>query len=288
MEWMDWILENVPLGQVVASVALIVVVVTMRVMLVRRLRRGDVEMGLHDLRRRSIVQVRNVTFVVGLFGLLVIWASQLQVVALSVVAIAAAIVLATKELIMCLTGTLVKVTGSAFTVGDRIEVHEMRGDVIDQTLLTTTILEIGPGQMTHQHTGRAVVLPNSLFLTEPVINETHTDEYVLHVFMVPVKTTTDWKAAQRALLEAANVECGPYLGEARLHMDKLGKEQGIYTPSVEPRVTIQFSEPERVDIYVRIPVPARKKGRIEQAILVRFASGLPSVNSEAAGASGGG
>lgn len=274
---LDWIRENVPVAQVTASVVLIIAVVALRLFLVSRLRRG--EDIAQDLRRRSIVQVRNASFVVLLLGLFIIWASQIQVLAISVIAIAAAIVIATKELIMCITGTLVKVTSRSFTIGDRIEVNNMRGDVIDQTLLSTTILEVGPGQLTHQHTGRAVILPNSVFLTAAVINETYTDEYVLHVFSVPVKTTGDWKTARRLLLEASNRECAPFLKDARAHMEQLGKEQGLYTPSVEPRVTIQFSEPERVNLIIRIPVPARRKGRIEQAILSSFAEQMPTADA---------
>ena len=270
---LEWIRENVPVGQVVASAALVVVIILIRIIITHRLRKAE---GIaQELKRRAMVQVRNASLLIILLGLLIIWASQIQVVAISVVAIAAAVVIATKELIMCPTRTLVRLTGQACTSGVRIEVNNIRGDVIGQTLLTTTILEVGPGQWTHQHTGRAVVLPNSVFLSAPVINETQTDEFVLHVFIVPVKTVENWQAARDLLLKAAQNKCEPFLDEARAHMEELGREQGLYTPSVEPRVTIQFADPERVNLVVRIPVPARKKGRIEQAILSWYVEHLP-------------
>ena len=56
------------------------------------------------------------------------------------------------------------------------------------TALTTTILEIGPEKLTHQHTGRAIVVPNSVFLDKHVVNESYTADFVLHVFRLPYKT----------------------------------------------------------------------------------------------------
>mgnify|MGYP001215256827 CR=1 FL=1 len=63
------------------------------------------------------------------------------------VAIAVALVIATKELILCVSGALIKGGARSFNIGDRIQVKEFRGDVIDQNLLTTTILEVGPGKV---------------------------------------------------------------------------------------------------------------------------------------------
>src|SRR5690606_21856396 len=120
---------------------------------------------------------------------------------LSVVALAVALVVATKELILCITGSILKTGAQSFKIGDRIQIKDFRGDVIDQNLFATTIMEIGPGKLTHQRTGRVTVLPNSLFVSEPVINESYTHDYVLHVFTVPFKRQDDWQSAQKSLLE---------------------------------------------------------------------------------------
>lgn len=263
--WKEW-----PLGQIAATVVVVGLLVLIRYLVLRGIRRA--EAIAPELRRRWMVTTRNVALLVLVLSLFVIWASELRVLAVSIVAIVAAIVIATKELIMCVSGTVLKTSGRSFSIGDRIEIQHLRGDVIDQTLLTTTILEIGPGDKTHQHTGRAITLPNSLFLTNPVTNESFTDEYVLHVFVVPMKAGDDWETAQDLLLDCATSVCQPFLTEARMHMERLAKDQGLYTPSVDPRVTIQLPEPDKVLLVVRIPVPARRKGRVEQEILRRYLS----------------
>src|SRR5690606_27740699 len=81
-----------------------------------------------------------------LIGILFIWGQELRDFALSLVAVAAALVLATKEVILCLMGGLLKASTKLFENGDRISVSGYKGKVIDHTLLTTTLIETGPGR----------------------------------------------------------------------------------------------------------------------------------------------
>jgi small-conductance mechanosensitive channel len=142
--------------------------------------------------------------------------------------------------------------------------------VIDYTLLTTTLMEVGPGQQTHQYTGRAVVVPNSVFLSHPVVNESFTDDYVLHHFVVALPRTADWKAAEKALLDAAWSECRDYIEIARSFLDQQAQRRSLEPISVDPRVHLRLEDPTRIELVARIAVPARRKGRIEQGILRRF------------------
>jgi len=260
-------------GHAVSTLILMVTVVMLRWLIIRSITGlGHVP---SEQRRRVIVSVRNVLLIVLLLGLVMIWGSELRVAALSVFAIAAAIVIATKELIMCISGSFIRTGSHAFKVGDRIEVGGIRGDVFDTTLLTTTLFEIGPGPNAHQSTGRTVQIPNSVFLSQSVINETATDEFVLHSLVIPLKISEDLAAAEHALISAARAECGEYLETARRHMEEVGRSQGIEALSVEPRVSIHLPDPERVNLMLRFPVPARRKGRVEQAILRRYITTRP-------------
>lgn len=245
------------------SFILVVVISFLRFFLGRFIQRN---VNASDLRRRWLVQSRNGLLLLLLLGLMMIWASELRTFALSIVAIAVAFVVATKELILCLTGSIVKSAGRAFSVGDRIQVKDFRGDVIDQNLLTTTILEVGPGKLTHQRTGRMTVLPNALFVAEPVINESYTHDWVLHVFTVPFKREENWQLAKQAFLDVAERHCGPYLEDARRHMKRMS-EKGLDIPNMEPRVSLQVPNAGEIHLVVRIPVKANQRNHVEQAIL---------------------
>ena len=282
MNVLDYVNTHDWAQNVVASGVLIVLLVLLRWVLVRWVRRGAVKSG--ELHRRWIVQIRNACFTLAVFGLLLIWGRELQTVALSLVAFTVAMVLATKELILCFTGGLLRATSGAFAIGDRIEVNKIRGDVIDITLLVTKIMEIGPGELTHQYTGRAVAIPNSMFLALPVTNESFTHDYVLHVFKVPLKADDDWQAAERDLLDVANQVCAPFIDEAKQYMARIAAREDLDIPTVEPRVTLELHDPGRIDLIMRMPAPARRKGRMEQQVLREYlrkrATATPPIASE--------
>lgn len=268
----NWeLLANNPyISRLISSLFLILVVILLRMGLVRAILGLDKQQL--EVRRRWIVSIRNVSIVVILLGLILIWQNQLWTIAVSFIALAVAVVIATKELILCISGAVVRASTKSYSVGDRIEIGGRRGDVVDQNLFTTTLLEIGPGQASHQYTGRAIVIPNSLLLNTPLINETFTEEFVLHVFSVPLNASDNWQKAEQVLLEAAHLECSPFLEQARMYMKSIESKHGLDSPTVAPRVTLQIPEPGKINLLLRIPAPARRKGRLEQAILRRYLS----------------
>jgi small-conductance mechanosensitive channel len=252
----------------IATLALLVVVIVSRVVAVRAVRSFAKPLR-ETLRLRWAAYVRRVAWAALALGTIAIWATELQAFALSVVAFAMAIVLATKELILCVSGSVLRTSAGSFTIGDRIEVGDYRGDVIDHGFLTTTILEIGP---THQRTGRVVSIPNSLFLSESVVNETATDNYVLHTFRIPLAKTQRWKEAEKTLLDVANEVCADYVAPAYRQLDAVSSQHGLKGATVEPRVSLLMGDDGAVSLLLRVPVPARDKGTVEQGIVRGFLS----------------
>lgn len=224
-----------------------------------------------EVKRKRRVSTNSVlTLIVGV-SLIVIWENELQTLALSFVAFAVAFVFAAKELFMCLTGGLLR-TNYAFKIGDRIEVNGIRGDVIDKNLLSTKVLEIGPGQTTHQYTGRSVVIPNSFFLSHTVINESFLGNFVLHPFTIPLRVEEDWRMAEKILMRVAHEECSSFYEAAQAYLDRVQRKANLDTPSIHPRVHIRVVDHKMMHLIVRVTVPAYDKGKIEQAILKRFLS----------------
>jgi small-conductance mechanosensitive channel len=265
-EWLPFFREVGP--HALAVLALLAAVISLRFILLRTIvERESVPL---EVRRRLAMQIRSVLGIVFVVGLFFILANELRAFAVSLVAIAVAVVLATKELILCLSGTALRIGANAYTIGDRIEINGVRGNVIDQTFLATTVLEIGPGHVTSQYSGRAVVFPNSLLLAHPLINETYMKDYIVHIMTIPLAVTDDWQAAERILLGIANEECRPFLDDAARHMKELEGKNWMDVPSVKPRVSLQIPDPTRVNLLLRIPTPAHRTSRLEQVILRRF------------------
>lgn len=230
----------------------------------RRLRRM-LTVGV-DKRRKYSVNIRNALIFTFLFGAIFIWASEIRTFAVSLVALAVAMVIATKELILCILGAIFRTGTNAHGVGDVIEVNGVRGQVIDQTLLGTTVMEV----ISSQYTGRSVTFPNSIMLTLPTYNESYIGRFTVKMLTVPVASDTDWQYAEQLLLEAAQAECAPFLEEVRHHMQHMEGRYGISTPSPEPKVLVTLPAPEVIHLLLRFPTPDHARDRLEQAILRRF------------------
>jgi hypothetical protein len=269
--WLDTVsLENdLLIPHAITSLVFVTAVWLLRVALVHLvgIRTSNISV---DNRRRWRVNIRSAIIFTMLAGLILIWSSEIKSVAFSLVAIAVALVIATKELILCFSGAVFRAGTDAYGVGDSIELNGLRGDVIDQNLFGTTILELGPTPGSRQYTGRAVILPNSLLLSHPVASETFMGSYVVHFITISLSTHDDWQKAEEILLRVAEAECAPFIQLARKHMVSLEKKHWIDTPSVDPRVTFYLSDPGVIKVLLRVPAPTRKKGRIEQAILREF------------------
>ncbi|MBA2320936.1 MAG: mechanosensitive ion channel family protein [Deltaproteobacteria bacterium] len=261
------------------KVALSLILFAIGPVIVRLLQGRIRKLGLDgDDRLRWQVTARNFVFGVMLLSLVVVWAQQIQSVMLSVVAIAAALVLAGKEVLLCLSGSAYRTFTGAFKIGDRIEIAGWRGDVIDHGPLATTLLEVGPGRDGHQVTGRLLVLPNALFMSHPVVNESFTDEFVLHAFEVSV-ALAQWRQAEKLLFDAANEVCSPWIEEARTWLGGRLDRWSVVPVTLEPRVQAFASGSEQVRLSVRVPVAARRKGRVEQEILHLFLDGMVALRA---------
>ncbi|MBX3331681.1 MAG: mechanosensitive ion channel family protein [Nitrospira sp.] len=249
------------------SLILLLTLIIVRPLIVRWIARNPT-LSMES-KRRWVVTTRNSVVFAFLIGLVIIWAHELQAFAVSLVALAAAFVLATRELILCWSGAALRVGSKAFAVGDRIQIAGHRGVVLDHDAFATRLLEIGPGQSAHLYTGRVTIFPNSLLLTNTLIKENPEQEYGLYTLIVPVKNDEEWQKAERALLEAAKAECAPYMDEAARQMKLLEQTNLLEAPSPEPRITIQLPDSGKIHLVLRFPAPDRGRSRIEQAILRR-------------------
>lgn len=268
MDYKNFIFEDLTLNKLSISIIFLVGIIVLRTAFASILNSSK-SMSV-ERKRKYFVNLNSTTTFLILFSALFIWDEELRSLAFSLAAILVAIVLACKELILNFMGGIFKLTQNTFHVGDRIEVSGIRGDVIDRTLLSTTLLEIGPGRETHQLTGRSVIIPNSIFLSHTLINESYLKNYVLHTFKIPLKKKADWVKSEELLLELCEKHCSEYFEQAQHHFNELSKRSHLEVPILKPRVHVNVTSPDQLDLLVRFTAPASMKGRIEQRILKEF------------------
>ncbi|MCP5504915.1 MAG: mechanosensitive ion channel family protein [Chlamydiales bacterium] len=262
-------LERFITTKLIATVVIVLLLWASRYFIARYIRRSRRDWTSQQ-RLRWINSTRSFVFVLILLSVILLWGETIQGFALSVFAIAFAMVFSVKELCMSINGSVVRFRGKLFEIGDRIEVGDIRGDVIDTTLLSTTVEEVGNKGLSHLYTGRRVTFSNSLFLSQPVINESFLENYYMIRMEIPLSIKCNWKEGKQLLLKIAEEEIAPFLEQARQRLKQIERRRGMQLPSVDPRVTIFVPDPEQIVLSLRMPSPVHLKERLEQVVLTRF------------------
>lgn len=213
--------------------------------------------------RRWARSVKNIFLTLLVLGLCLIWAPQLRTFALSITAIAVAIVVATKELILCFSGSFMRATSRVFTVGDWISVGEIYGEVTDHNIFSTVLHEMD--ECSHP-TGREIVFPNSLLLTTPVRNQSLLKSHTGHTFDVTVEPTPSWSNASEWIGETVARHFGPYREAAQREKARISRRAGIGLGEQLDQIDFSTSEIGKYRVTITLFCPVAAKNALQSAI----------------------
>ena len=269
-EWLNALpVSEEIIKSVLMSVVMIVAVITGRSILLSAHFRSHPDLSIEN-KRRSLVVSRNITMLLLLFGLAMIWAAQIQTLALSMFAVAAAIVVATKELIMCLSGSILRSVTKQYSIGDYIEINSLRGRVVDINMLNTLMMQIGPNPLIGQLSGKTLSFPNSLLLSHTVRRDNILGDYVIHTVEIPVPIHLDSDEIIGSLKDVLEPLCEPYVPAIKQHLENVQTQKLFITPAAQPRVSRVPHDDKVYNIIVRFASPVAKRLEIQQAVLDEF------------------
>ena len=148
-----------------------------------------------------------------LIGILSIWFDDPTRLTTAAGLVTAGLAFALQQVVTAFAGYFVILRGKTFTVGDRITMGGVRGDVVALGFIQTTIMEMGqpnsvqaadPAMWVHsrQFTGRIVTVSNSQIFAEPIYNYTRDFPYIWEEVQIPITYTADRARAEQIMLEA--------------------------------------------------------------------------------------
>jgi small-conductance mechanosensitive channel len=198
----------------------------------------------------------------------------------------AGIAFAMQEVIGALAGWFNIVAGRIFSVGDRIQMGGVRGDVLDLTPLRTKLLEIGSGTEDddtwvrgRQLTGRIVAISNKASFTEPVYNYSALFDFIWEELTVPVPHGSDWEQAERILSDEAR-RVSDSEG-ARRAIDDIARSYPVPRAEVEPRVFTRATD-NYLELSARFVVPVRTARSAKDDLTRRVVARLREAGIEVA------
>ncbi|HEV2528791.1 MAG TPA: mechanosensitive ion channel domain-containing protein [Thermomicrobiales bacterium] len=233
-------------------------------------------------------------------GILSIWFDDPTRLATAVGLVAAGLAFAMQRVVTSLAGYLVILRGDNFTVGDRITMGGVRGDVIRLGFIQTTIMEMGqPSAVqsadppvwvrSRQYTGRLVTVTNDSIFETPVYNYTREFPYVWEEMTIPIAFSADRKRAEQILLDAARRHGADHQEASRAALSELGRRYFIDTPDLEPTVYFRLTD-NWLELTVRFLASIRSvrdvKDAMSREILEQFdeaGMGLASATYEIVG-----
>ena len=226
---------------------------------------------------------RYAIFLTAIVALAVVWRSLAGNVGVILGFAAAGIAFAMQEVIGAIAGWFNITSGHIYRVGDRIELDEVRGDVIDITLLRTKMLEIGSAEddgswvKGRQHTGRIVAVSNKATFTSPVYNFSAIFDFIWEELTMPIAYRSDWHEAERIIKEEAE-RASASLG-ARGAISAMERRYPIPHAEVEPRVFVRATD-NWMELSARFVVPVREARTAKDAMMRRIRERLDDAGIE--------
>lgn len=233
--------------------------------------RGDVAF-ISEEQRKWMSRTKNGAFAILVVTLFLVWKSEISQFALSVTAIAVAIVVASKEIILCFTGSIQRASSRSFRIGDWIEVGKISGEVIEHNLMATVVQEIDLYHGQYHFTGKTITLPNSMFFTYPVKNLNFMKRYVYHNFSIVVPGFDNLFPLLPTLVAKIEHHSEGFIDVARRYNSVIEKHAGVDLPGSEPHVHISSGATGEQIVHVMLFCPTEMATHLEQEVRADFMS----------------
>ena len=236
------------------TIAFLVIVFLLRWVVARLVRLGL--RGRHDVQVQfwSRQAINLGTAIVTILGILSIWFDDPTRLATAAGLVTAGLAFALQKVVTAIAGYFVILRGKNFSVGDRITMGGVRGDVIGLGFIQTTIMEMGQPPAvqgadpaiwvrSRQYTGRVVTVSNDKIFDEPVYNYTRDFPYLWEEMQIPIGYTADRQRAEQIMLDTVVRHTEPVESLGREALDQMQRRYFIRAVTdLSPRVYYRLTD----------------------------------------------
>ena len=174
--------------------------------------------------------LRLLTLAAILVAVLIVWRDKLSELGAVGGWFAAGLTVALQRVITAFAGYVIILRGNVFTVGDRITIGGVRGDVVSLGFMQTTVMEMGqpPGEQGdspsmwvkgRQATGRIVRITNDKVFDTPVYNYTREFPFLWDEIDIPVRYQDDHRPRRKNPAGRREAETQQIMADAEPKMD---------------------------------------------------------------------
>lgn len=257
--------------QIAETIGVILLLWIIRVIAVRILQRNVENKKVVYKWRKNITYI---TFFIGFLILGQVWFSALGSLGTFLGLLSAGIAIALKDPVTDIAAWFFLIWRKPFDIGDRVQLGNSKGDVIDIRVFKFTILEIGNWVDADQSTGRVIHIPNHKVFAEDIANYTSDFEFIWNEMGVLITFESNWKKAKQILQEVVEENMQEFVEQAREEIKKAEKSYLIQYRYLTPIVYTSVKA-SGINLSIRYLSDPRKRRGVSQAIwetiLDRFA-----------------
>ena len=195
-----------------------------------------------DLRYRIRKAITFVGYAIMALLIVLIFSDSLGKLTVIFGVIGAGVAFALQEVIGSFAGWVAISFGQFYKPGDRVLLGGIMGDVIDISILRTTLMECGTWVKADLYNGRIVRIANSFVIKEPVFNYSADFPVVWDEITVPVKYGSDRSLTREILQQVANEVVGEYMPQAQVQWQHMVHKYLIEDARIEPAVTLAAND----------------------------------------------
>ena len=232
---------------------------------------------VHDARRRyQFLLLRRVVMWVAI-GLIVLltFATQLGSAVTFAGLLTAGVAVALQNVIVSVVAYFFLIGKYGIRVGDRIQIGEVTGEVVDIGLVRIHVMELGgPGDA--QPTGRVVAFSNSIVFqpTAGIFKQIPGTNFIWHELKLTLAGDTDYGAARERITQAIGAAFEEYRENIEAQRQGLERSLSSVSPAeLRPKVRLHYTS-SGIEAVVRFPVELGKGSEMDDHVMKEIMTAL--------------
>lgn len=210
-------------------------------------------------RRRQSSAIATIMLVLTVLVTAVLWARTLRSTGTFLGLVGAGLAVAMKEPLLAIAGRISILAGHAYSVGDRIELDTITGDVDDVGFFYTRMMELGNWIAGDQATGRIVQFSNSrVFGNTAIFNYTRNFSYIWDEIKLPITYASNLKSARQILIDAGTEYSREFLAGAQREIEQMQHYFVVSNMEVKPQVYMKVTS-NWVELTLRYLVEPKRR-----------------------------
>ena len=147
-----------------------------------------------------------------------------------------------QELILSIAGSFYIFFVRVYKPGDRIEMNNIKGDVIDIDSIYTTIMEMGEWVNSDNYSGRIVKISNAFVFKGPIKNYSMDFPFVWDELNILITFDSDLELAKKITIDCATDLLSDYTNKSKADWARMVERYYIEDAKIDPSIAVSLTD----------------------------------------------